>query len=98
MSTVDLYYRILFVFILLVVFYRIQVYLEPYKLPINNKIERSELVAGTFTMFAGTLFANEADSVDLINVIVFFTVLIVNLKFLVFWIYAVLTTFRDKYR
>ena len=79
----------------------------------NNCLERLELVAGTFklfsmisktvaqifeevTLFGGILFLDDKN-VPIINVIVFFLILIV-FWFVLNWLYAMLLTFQEKHR
>ena len=97
LSTYSLFYRVLSIFILLVVFYRVQIKLEPYKLPLNNVLERTEVIAGTFTLFGGVLYLGE-EAVVLFNVIVFFLIISLNFYFIIFWLYCMLSTFRENHR
>ena len=97
LSTVSVYYRLLFIIVVLLVIYRVQVYLKPYKVLMNNSLERLELVAGTLTLFGGILFIDD-ENVPLINIIVFFLILIVNFRFVLNWVYAMMLTFQEKHR
>lgn len=97
LSTYSLFYRVLPIIIFLVVFYRIQIKLEPYKLPLNNVLERTEVIAGTFTLFGGILYLEE-EAVMLFNAIAFFLIVALNFYFSIFWLYCMLSTFRENYK
>ena len=71
MSTISLYYRSLFATILMIIFWRIQKRLQPYKLMTNNKLESFEILTGSMTIFSSMIFEDEENSVNLINLIVF---------------------------
>ena len=73
--------------LLLLAFFRLQIKLEPYKLSRNNKLERKEFIAGLLTMFGGTLFVDQKNKVELINLIVFVLVVAINMHFILYWIY-----------
>ena len=97
LSTFSLYYRVLPILVLLLVFFRLQIRLQPYKLPLNNVLERAEVIAGTFTLYGGLLYIGKFDFA-LFNVIVFAIIILVNIYFVVFWLNCMLATFQDKHR
>ena len=80
-------YRLLFNIILLIGFLRLQIHLQPYKLSRTNKLERKEMIAGIMTMFGGTLFIEEKDVIPEINLAVFLFVVVLNIHFILYWVY-----------
>ena len=71
MSTVSLYLRILTATLLMIVFFRLQNKLRPYKLMRNNKLEEYEIVTGSLTIFSSMVFEDEQNSITFLNLIIF---------------------------
>ena len=89
--------KILFSLTLLLISARIQIYLQPYKDPENNKIELLAIVSGLVTLMSALIFVQE-ESVSILNIIVLIMVIILNVKFILEWIYKMLQTKADKSR
>ena len=87
LSRESLFYRLLSITVLLTIFYRVQINLEPYKLKLNNGLERVEAIAGALTMFGGILFVSEEDEVQIFNIIIFLCIMVANFYFILLWIY-----------
>ena len=64
--------------IVLVIIYRFQVWLKPYKLRVNNEVENSSNVAIGFTIFGGLLFIKANSEVVVIEVTTFVLIIIIN--------------------
>ena len=84
--------------VVLLVFYRIQIKLQPYKLNLNNSIERLEMTTGMFTLFGGILFTDFDQKQDTLNSIVLILIIIVNINFILNWFFMMLCTFKDYHR
>ena len=80
--------------ILLVILYRFQIWLKPYKLKVNNEIENLSMVAIGFTIFGGLLFLGTNSEVLVIEVLTFILIIVINLVFFLFWIYLMSKTYE----
>lgn len=80
-------YKIMTAIIVLIVSFRIQVYLKPYKDPKNNDIEIAGLLAGALTLFSSIIFTREDGQVQGINAIILIVIFLINFKFMVQWTY-----------
>ena len=98
LSTYPLMYRLLFNIILLIGFLRLQIHLQPYKRDRTNKLERKELIAGIMSMFGGTLFIDEKDKINEINLAVFIFVVALNIHFIIYWVYWLLFALKDTHQ
>jgi len=98
LSRERLAYRIIFLTLLLFLFYRLQIRMEPYKNLINNQLERIEIIAGTFTLYGGIVFVQDQTHVNFIEIIVFILIMGINIYFVLFWIYCMLNTFKHNYQ
>lgn len=78
LSRYSVFYRLLSVMLLLLAFYRLQLKIQPYKNKLNNRLERTEAIAGAFTLYGGTLFVNEDNEVAVFNSIIFILIIIAN--------------------
>jgi len=94
LSRESLVYRIITLTIVLILFYRLQVKLEPYKNKENNSLERIEIVAGALTLYGGILFVHEQTRVGFLESTIFILIMGVNIYFIMYWIYCMLVTFR----
>ena len=96
--TYSLFYRGLFSVACYMIIFRIQVYLEPYKLEANNSLANLEIMTEMFTIFAGMLFVSPDDYVRRLNAIIFIMIIVLNIRFILFWVYYMLNEFRGKYK
>ena len=71
---------------------RLQKFLKPYKLKINNEIENSSMVAIGFTLYGGLLFIKGQSQVSFIDALVFLLIIVVNFVHIMFWVYLVAKT------
>ena len=72
--------------IILLVTWRLQNYLEPYKNHENNKLEMFGVIAGIITLCSGLVYVqDETTSVPVLDIIVLMIVICTNLKFLLEW-------------
>jgi hypothetical protein len=69
--------------------------LKPYKNEMNNKIEMLALTAGLVTLLSSLIFILD-NSVDFLDIAVLFFLVLLNLKFIIEWIYQVLLCAKDK--
>ena len=98
LSRERLAYRIIFLTLLLFLFYRLQIRMEPYKNLINNQLERIEIIAGIFTLYGGIVFVQDQTRINFIEIIVFILIMGINIYFILFWIYCLLNTFKHNYQ
>jgi len=98
LSRESLFYKIIWITILLVIYYRVQIKLEPYKYQMNNALERLEAIAGTLTIFGAIILVQTESSVSLFDAILFVFIMVVNTYFIIFWTYCMLWTFRTSHR
>ena len=72
------------------IYYRVQIKLEPYKYQMNNALERLEAIAGTLTIFGAIILVQTESSVSLFDAILFVFIMVVNTYFIIFWTYCML--------
>ena len=65
----DPFYRILIAVIILVVTIRLQIYLKPFKVEKNNKIELMAVSVGCITLFSGVIFTQNDDHLPMFNIL-----------------------------
>ena len=82
--------------VVLVITFRLQVYLKPYKDPAFNEIEILAILAGMMTISSGVVFEEEEPE-DMLNFLVFLLIIAFNGKFILEWMYLLLKTYSKKY-
>ena len=81
---------------ILIVSARIQIKLKPYRQHQNNEVELLAIIAGIITMLCGFMFSQD-ETVGFINIIFFIIIIVINIKFLLEWIYLMIESNRHKY-
>ena len=89
-------YKGLTAIVWMIAFLRIQIFLDPYKLKINNHWEYLSYSASWVTLFGGILFVTDVTRVQLIDVWMFIFIIIINIYFILFWMHLMLLNF-NKY-
>lgn len=89
-------FQILTAVIVLVITFRIQIAINPYKDPRNNEVEVLAILAGMMTISSGIIFSEE-DSEDTLNLFIIIVVMIFNLKFILEWSYLLLACLSQKH-
>jgi len=69
---------------------RIQQRINPYKDPENNKIEMMAIMAGIITLYSALIFVTEEEEVSYIYNFALLLLFIVNIVFVLHWIYLLL--------
>ena len=72
---------------------RLQMFLRPYKLKVNNEVENSSMVAIGFTLYGGLLFIKGQSKVSFIDGLVFILIIVVNTVYIMFWVYLMAKTY-----
>ena len=70
MSSLSLYLRSLAATIVLIIIFKIQNKLNPYRSMTNNRLESCEILTGAMTTFSLIIFQDQENSVTVINLIV----------------------------
>ena len=78
------------------VIFRLQLKLEPYKNNDNNSIELWATIAGALTLYSSLLFIDDEESLSGVNTIVLVLILVINITFILKWIYLSLRTKNIK--
>ena len=92
-----LFYKGVLAVVMIILFYRLQLFLSPFKDKENNEVENTSYLASCITLYSGLLFINEEErGNDVIDLIAFFLILIFNIKFFLLWAYLMSKTF-NKY-
>ena len=94
LSSYALFYKGVSAIILIMILLRIQLNLDPYKLNVNNEWEYWSYVSSLITLFGGIIYATDTKRVGFIDIFVFFTIAIINLYFLLLWIYLISFAFH----
>ena len=98
LSGYSLFYKGVSAIILIIVLVRIQMVLDPYKLKVNNEWELASFTAAGMTLYGGLLYVSDVKRVDLIDVVAFILILVVNIYFILLWVYLMSFSFdRFKY-
>ena len=97
MSTIPLTYTAFTAVISLLFLIRLQIRLSPYKERLNNELEIEAMIAGTATLFWGVLFIQEESSIPMVTLLVLILLIIINMKFFLFWILLFLSIFADEH-
>ena len=92
-------YRVILSVIVLLIIFRFQIYLKPYKDQINNEIEMKAILVGSFTIYCGIIFISEASNFTLMNMILLVLLITSNTYFVLDWILhlAVSSNYKSKY-
>lgn len=98
MSTVPLMYSALTAVIILVSLIRLQMALNPYKNDVNNKLEIDAMITGGSTLFWGVLFSSDDSDLAYVILLVLVILMIINVKFLLHWLFCMSFTLADRYK
>ena len=90
-------YRIMVAITILVLTFRIQIYLKPYKKEANNNIEILAILAGTLTLSLGLLYTNDNDQQAILNLILLMFTTMFNIVFIMKWSYLFIVSMSTKY-
>ena len=90
--------KIMVAVIILMVTFRMQVHLNPYKNSDYNSIEILALLTGTLTISSGLIFTNDEDQEPVLNVILLTTILAFNIILVLRWTCLFMVSMSEKYR
>ena len=79
-------YRVLISVLIILVVFRVQIYLKPYKDLINNEIEMKAIMVGSFTLYWGIVFVSDSANLTQINIILLILLIISNTYFISEWL------------
>jgi len=80
---------------MLIVSARVQVYLKPYKLERNNEVEIIAIISGVVIILSSLVYSEE-DKVNVLNSAVLIVTILINLVFLLKWVYMLCHHYEDK--
>ena len=89
-------YRAIFAIVVLIIIFRIQIKLHPYKNHRNNEIEILAILVGSITLFSGTIFISDNTNEGLLNSLIMIIVIIFNVYFILHWILLMLVSVNFK--
>ncbi|CAI2360059.1 unnamed protein product [Moneuplotes crassus] len=95
LAQASVHLKALLIVLVVVIFFRLQIFLSPYKLQENNALERLEMTTGLITLYGGMLFISENDREPVIDLLVFMFIIVCNINFVINWTYNMLCTFRN---
>ena len=90
-------YRIMIGVIILLITFRIQVYLNPYKRNEYNDIEIIALLTGSLTILSGLIFTSDEDQNTILNGFTLIVVIIFNITFILKWLYLLILCLSEQY-
>ncbi|CAI2376317.1 unnamed protein product [Moneuplotes crassus] len=101
LSRTDIFYRIMSAVIILIIMFRVQESLKPYKFEENNKVEILAVLGGMITIFGAVISLDntndqEVEDVPFLRAISVSLILIVNAYFLMRWILLFLFSFETS--
>jgi hypothetical protein len=82
LSTYSPVYRIASAVVILFTGFRLQLFIHPYKLEDNNRIEIDAIIIGAVTLFSGLIFSSEDDKIDIFDFVIFIFIAYINIRFL----------------
>ena len=91
-------YRIMVSVIILLITFRVQVGLSPYKKSEYNDVEILAILAGTMTLLSGVVFSTDEDQNTVLNVLILITVIIFNITYICRWAYLLIVCLSEKYK
>lgn len=81
--------------VMLVLTARLQIWLKPYKNHEHYKVEFLAIMAGVATIISALIYSRNEQHTNL-NSVVFIAIIVMNIKFLVEWLYLPAQIFKDK--
>jgi hypothetical protein len=94
LSTASGYYRAMIAVLILIIIFRVQQKLQPYKLDENNQIEILAVMAGMLTLFGALLFIESPDGdtedVAFLQTFSLICIVSINIYFILRWIHVFL--------
>ena len=93
LSQVSKSYKGMIAVITIIVLIRLQMYLKPYILNVNNEVENASMIAVGFTMYGGLLFMKGQSQVSIIEVFVFILIIVISTVYIMFWVYLMANTY-----
>ena len=98
LSLISTTYRVIFSVTLLIILIRIQERLKPFKSDTNNKIEIKSTIAGTIVLYCGILFeeTSNEEGFEGFSRMAFMFLIVVNVMFILDWLYLFLKSMNFK--
>ena len=91
-------YRIVVGVIILIITFRVQVRLNPYKNNEYNNIEILALLTGSLTILSGLIFTSDEEQNTILNVLTLTFVIIFNIIFIFKWSYLLILCLSEQYK
>ena len=91
-------YRIMVGVIILLLTFRVQVHLNPYKNNEYNNIEILALLSGSLTLLSGLIFTSDEEQNTILNVLTLISVIVFNAIFILKWIYLLILCLSEQYK
>ena len=79
-------YRVLISVLIILIVFRVQIYLKPYKDLINNEIEMKAIMVGSFTLYWGIVFVSDSANLAQINIVLLILLIVSNAYFISEWL------------
>ena len=98
MAQYDSFYKGILAVVLIIILFRVQLVLMPYKDEEVNECEYLSFLSSAMTLYGGLLFINDEErGNDVVELIAFILIVLVNAKFFILWMYLMSKT-QQKYR
>lgn len=92
------FYRAMIAIMVLVLLFRLQHKIQPYKLQENNLLEMLAIITGMITLFGGILFLDDSeDSVPGLQLFALVIIVFTNIYFIFRWLHLLLYSFRSQH-
>ena len=91
-------YRIVVGVIILIITFRVQVRLNPYKKNEYNNNEILALLTGSLTILSGLIFTSDEEQNTILNVLTLTFVIIFNIIFIFKWSYLLILCLSEQYK
>ena len=94
----DSFYKGILAVVLIIILFRVQLVLMPYKDEEVNECEYLSFLSSAMTLYGGLLFINDEErGNDVVELIAFILIVLVNARFFILWMYLMSKT-QQKYR
>ena len=82
--------------VIIIAIFRIQLKLNPYVYKWNNELELISSIATGLAIFGGIVFSS-GGTVPIIDLLIFFLIIIANFRFFIFWTYLMAKSMEDQF-
>ena len=91
-------YGIMIAIVMLLLTFRVQIRLNPYKKNEYNNIEILALLTGSLTILSGLIFTSDENQIAILNMLILIIVIVFNVSFILKWLYLLILCLSEQYK